>query len=141
MLWTIDEIIFWVLSFALGATGGLAWLLRSQALVMTARATASSTLNSGLCGAVTAVLCREYGGGAVPVSLGFAILAGIGGVTFVELVSRAIYVVFRKVLDQRYQVGGDLAKPHEKDGKEIFYDGTGDDGKRTTSGEPRAPGE
>lgn len=117
----VEDYILWAVAFSMSSIAGLAWLLRSTSKVNFRTAT-SSLLNSGVIGVAVAIVSREYGGCTTQACLGFSLMAGIGGVTFVELAARSIYVLFRKTLESRYGVGDDLRHAHEKDGHEILED-------------------
>jgi hypothetical protein len=104
------EPIFFGVAFLLSSLAGVGCMLRSPQTI-NLRNCLSTILNSGTLGLIVALLLYDHQRNNLFLLLGGCGLAGIGGVAFVELVSRVLQVVFVKYFEKRFNL------PEEQTGK------------------------
>lgn len=101
MVFSPLEPFFFGSAFLIAAVAGVGCMLRSpQALNL--RNCMSTILNSGTLGLIVALLLYDNHRDNLFLLLGGAGLAGIGGVAFVELVSRVLQATFVKYFDKKF---------------------------------------
>lgn len=106
-----QQLVLFSLAFNLAGSSGVAWLLRSNRKI-TLRSFLGAFLNSGYGGLITVLLWYKSFSNDVPFLMGLCCLAGIGGLTTVELMTRTFHRVMVKYVEVR--LGSESDKEEEQ---------------------------